>query len=254
MSMVELEKRDRVWWILLNRPEKKNAFNGEMVSGLVRALSEAEAAPEARVVVIASREGVFGAGAELDWIQSYPQSRLRLMHAAHQVSNLVLRLPQPTVSVVRGFAAGGACSIALNCDFVLMESEAKLVFPFGRVGLSVDSGASLAMARLLGYRKAIEWALLGGEITAAEALASGLVTGVHAAGEIEAAADSLALRLADLPPDATLLTKYLVRTAFGDASGSSAIQRETVAQAYNMLAGEHAEGIAAMRDRRRPGF
>jgi enoyl-CoA hydratase/carnithine racemase len=253
MSEIEIERDAGVATIFLNRPERKNAVNGELLEQWLAALREVRSRAEDRVLVLAARGPVFSAGAELGWITNVEEPVLDVMRRSNQIVLELQATEKPTVAAVRGLAAGGAMNVALGCDFVVASETAKFVQPYVKVGLSVDSGASWLLPRLVGLRRATELAMLGDGVTAADALSMGLINRVAADGELEAATLELARRLAAGPSQAQALIKRALQVGAGSGL-AEALEAEARALAIGFAGPELSEAVAAMEDRRPPRF
>ena len=157
---------------------------------------------------------------------------------------------QPVIAAVNGVAAGAGASLAFACDLRIAAADARFVLAFGRIGLVPDSGATWFLPRLVGAARAAEIALVGDPITAEEALRIGLVSSVVPADDLMTEARSLAGPLAAGAPLALALTKSaLERAATIDLE--TALEGEAKLQGIAGASADHAEGLAAFREKRR---
>lgn len=224
---VEITRSGSIATLTLNRPGRLNAVTDEMWHDLEVAVGEIGTSTADHVLVITGANGAFCAGSDVDGllgsVAKLPE-RIRLMN---RVLLGLYRLPIPTVCRVDGVAAGAGANLALLCDFVLAAPTARFSQLFIRRGLSIDSGASWLLPRLVGMRRATELALLGDTVDAAEALRLGLVSRI--ADDLDAEVVALATRLADLPAAALRGSKRLLREAW-EQSLEQALEAETVNQ------------------------
>jgi 2-(1,2-epoxy-1,2-dihydrophenyl)acetyl-CoA isomerase len=174
----------------------------------------------------------------------------------HYYIPLALRLrslPVPVVAAVNGVAAGAGANLALGCDLVLAAESASFVQAFGRIGLIPDCGGTWLLPRLVGRAKALELALLGDKLKAADAERLGLISRVVPDAELMDASMALAQRLAGMPTRALAET----RRAMDDAlrlDYEAALKRESVLQSQLGFAHDYLEGTAAFLDKRQPEF
>jgi 2-(1,2-epoxy-1,2-dihydrophenyl)acetyl-CoA isomerase len=160
---------------------------------------------------------------------------------------------QPVIAAVNGVAAGAGASLAFACDLRIASDEARFVLAFGRIGLVPDSGATWFLPRLVGPAKAAELALVGDPVDAAEALRLGLVSKVVPGDQLMTEARALAARLAEGAPLALSLTKgALERSLTIDLD--DALDGEAKLQGIAGASDDHAEGLAAFREKRSPRF
>ncbi|OWU85865.1 enoyl-CoA hydratase [Oceanicola sp. 22II-s10i] len=230
--------------ITLRRPDRLNALSGHMRAAFGRALDEVEAADGVRVVLIRGEGRAFCAGGDLDSFPSTAfgwRARLRIAqdhHARMVRSDLIF------VAAVQGAAAGGGASLALASDILVMAEGAKIVFPFVRLGLVPDGGASVLLTAKLGPALAADLLLSGGTMTAAEAKQAGLTRRVVPDADLADAAETLAADLAAMPDGALALTKNLMRGAWADRMQAS-FDHEVDAMALAAGLPGHAAALAA---------
>lgn len=211
---VSCEVSGAVATLTLRRPDRMNALSGHMRAAFDRALSEAEATDGVRVVLIRGEGRAFCAGGDLDSFPSTPfgwRARLRIAQDHHA---RMVRSDKIFVAAVQGAAAGGGASLALASDILVMAECAKIVFPFVRLGLVPDGGASVLLTAKLGPALAADLLLSGGTLTAPEAKAAGLTRRVVPDADLAATAETLAADLAAMPDGALTLTKNLMRGAW----------------------------------------
>lgn len=245
-STVRVSAADGILTLELARPERRNALNPRLREDLSAALAAAATDAAIRVVVLTGAGGHFCAGADL---LDLDVDRLADEMAALGEMVLALRgLPQPVIAKVRGHAAGAGASLALACDLVIADESARFTQIFARVGLSPDLGASWTLPRLVGAQRARQLALLGDEVDGPTAAQIGLVMRCVPTGEIDAAVDELAGRLAGYSPQAQARTKHLLDDAW-TTTLAEALERETAAQVANTATPEFHEALTRFRAR-----
>src|SRR6478609_3936419 len=193
MAEVEVSRDGAVQTITLNRPDVLNAFNRALHASLRDALKEARD-PEVRAVVLTGAGRGFSAGQDLTEFREAPDVSDALRSSYHPNVLAIRALEKPVIAAVNGVCAGAGLSLACVCDIRVAADNASFVPGFIGIGLVPDSGGSYFLARLLGASRAFTWMSSNRKLTAAEALAWGLVDEV-------VAADSLASRAAELAAD-----------------------------------------------------
>lgn len=240
--------------LTLNQPDTLNALSAAMVAGMADALEAAARDPLVRVVRLGGAGRGFSSGAGLsqpDGSEAPPS--MDLLIDGNRAVRAIIDLPRPVVAVVHGPAAGIGVSLALACDLVIAAEEAYFLLAFTKIGLMPDGGATALVAASVGRARAMRMALLAERMPAADALAAGLISAVHPAGELAAAADELIARLLAGPAVAYGNTKLAINAAtLPDLD--AAIARETGGQRRLLQAADQREGIAAFLERRSPKF
>jgi len=231
--LVEARREGAVSVLVLNRPEKLNALSSALESELQDALAS-EAVRSSACVVIAGSGRAFSAGADItEFAERTPEAILEYYRTTGGVYEQVAALPQPTLSAVHGYCLGGGLELALATDFRIADETAVFGFPEVGLGILPSSGGTARAARLLGPARAKGLILLGGRLSAAEALAAGLVTEVVGAGRARERALELARGLAALPPAAVAVAKQAIDAVSG-GSHEAALLIERLA--YGLLA------------------
>ena len=254
-----LEKREgRVASIILNRPERMNALNADLVLALNAALHRVEADPEINVVVLAGAGRAFCAGGDLAVIgkgrQENDLTQLQPILRAGMEAVLKIRtMRQPVIAAVHGAAAGAGMNIALAADIRIASEEAMFGQNFAKVGLFPDYGGTFFLARLVGAAKASELFYTGEMIDAAEALRIGAVNRVVPLAKLETEAKALAHKIANGPSVAVRAVK---QTLFGrEKEELIALLDLEVEQQMKCFSSEDcSEGIRAFFEKRAPKF
>ena len=154
METLIVERKDGVVTVTMNRPERKNAANGKMLTELRATFEEVEDNPDDRVMVLTGAGGAFCSGADLS-DPSGPatdptRSGLSRMRRLGDVALALHHISKPTIAKVDGFAVGAGLSLALGCDLIVCSDRAKLSMIFAKRGLALDNGASWLLPRLVG--------------------------------------------------------------------------------------------------------
>lgn len=203
--------------VTLNRPEKINAINEEMLTELLQLIDEIEAGyPEMyRVVVLRGAGRGFCSGADIKAFQDIFEEEknvvLMLLAKYHWFAQRWYDLPLPTIACLHGIVAGGGPTISLLCDLRLATPDTSIRFSFSNIGLVPDVGSSYLIPALLGKTKALELMYLGNPITASEALTIGFLNYVLPEEEMEQRALTIARQLANGPSETYKKIKKLVQ-------------------------------------------
>lgn len=252
-NKIDLEFDTDVAIIRLNDPATLNAVTLAMIEELDDALSESER--HARALVLTGSGRAFCSGANLsgDLVsgQSGKSGDMGLSLETH-VNPLMVRLRNlsvPWVSAVRGAAAGVGCSLALAADLVIAGESAMFVQAFARVGLVPDGGSSWILSRSIGRTRAMEMMLLGEKISAAKAAEWGMINTVVRDEDLTDVALDLARRLASGPTTVLAMIRRIAWSA-ADSSFEEALATERAFQCAAGRTDDHAEGVAAFREKR----
>jgi len=253
--LVEVDPDAAIATITLNRPEALNALTVPMKVDLLAAFRQVERDATVRAVILTGAGRAFCAGQDLR--ERLEPDAAPLGVEVRERYNPIIRamrgLSKPIVGGINGVAAGAGASLAMACDLRIASETATFSLAFGRVGLVPDSGATWFLPRLIGQARAAELAFVGDPISAEEALRIGLVSRVVPADDLLTDARTIADRIAAGAPLANALTKTaLERAATIDLE--TALEGEAKLQGIAGASADHAEGLAAFREKRSPRF
>lgn len=261
--MLLSSQSDGVLTLTLNRPERLNAFDDALLVALLAAVHEAAADDSVRCVVITGAGRGFGAGADLTQVLSRGDGsggagalgeaiREHLHTYYHPLILALTTLEKPVIAAVNGVAAGAGLSLALACDMRIAAESASFVQAFVHIGLVPDAGSTWFLPRLVGMGKAMELAMLGDRISAAEALSVGLVNRVVPDSRLAASVDALAVRLASGPRSLGLIKRAMHLSAVSDLP--TQLAREEQLQGEAAETADFTEGVTAFLSKRPPHF
>ena len=237
--------------ITLDVPEKMNRVSMDAREQLAGLFAELGDDPEVRAVVLTGAgEKAFTAGGDIaGFMQRSPEhvSRLAWNVAAAE------RCPKPVIARIRGFCLGVGMELALACDFRIAAEDAQLGLPEVGLGMIPGSGGTQRLARLIGLGRAKDVIMRRRRISAADALAWGLVTEVVPVGELDGAVERLLDDLLQLSPLALGMAKRVLNHAY---DGPLHLGLELEGLAYGLLRSTHdfAEGVEAFGEKRKPQF
>lgn len=243
--------------VTLNRPDRLNALTGALMRDLRDALSDLAADEAVRAIVLTGAGRAFCAGQDLT--ERDPRTLAGPLDLAaiqrdlfHPVVRTLRETDKPTLAVVNGTAAGAGAAIALAADIVVASRDARFVFSFAKVGLSVDAGLGQTLARALGAPRARALLMLGAALTGAEAAAQGLIWQAVPDADLDAAAETLADALAAAPRVALSGIKQAVAAAH--LPPDDYLETEARLQGRAGAHPDYAEGVLAFLERRPARF
>ncbi|MCA1636715.1 MAG: enoyl-CoA hydratase/isomerase family protein [Acidobacteria bacterium] len=198
--------------ITLNRPEKRNALNEDLIDGLKEALREVDSDDAVRVAVITGAGADFCSGADLAALQKISESsvteNLEDAQSLLELFALIRRVRVPVLAAVRGRALAGGCGLATACDLVLAAESARFGYPEVRIGF-VPAMVMAILRRNLSEKRAFELIAFGGEISADEAERIGLVNHIFREDEFEVKVENYVARFEQVSRSAVILSKRL---------------------------------------------
>jgi 2-(1,2-epoxy-1,2-dihydrophenyl)acetyl-CoA isomerase len=209
-----LERNGAIATLRFNRPDALNAIDVPMAKAVLAAVQTIAADPAVRAVVLCGNGRGFMAGGDLATLRADPvQGALDILTPLNAALLLLAQMNAPVIAQVHGVAAGAGLSLLLMADYVIAAERTRLNLAYINLGTSCDVGASWALPRMVGVRKALEIALLGEAFTADDALRLGLINRIVPAAELDSATTTLAQRLAAGPTVAYGAMKRLMRAS-----------------------------------------
>ncbi|HTZ08878.1 MAG TPA: enoyl-CoA hydratase-related protein [Acidimicrobiales bacterium] len=255
-----------VSWIVLNRPEVRNAMTPDQRERVIGLLEEASASLEVRAVVLSATGEGFCTGADLragrrpapPRPEGAPERIMgdaarMIRRGAQRLIGAVLDCERPVVAAVNGTAAGIGAHLAFACDLVVAAEGVRFIEVFVRRGISPDGGGAYLLPRLIGLQKAKELVFFGDDLPAEEAARLGLVNRVVPRDQLEATAAELAGRLAAGPTKAIGMAKWLLNRSL-ESDRQTAFDDEAWAQELIVGTADSQEGLKAFAERRSPEF
>jgi 2-(1,2-epoxy-1,2-dihydrophenyl)acetyl-CoA isomerase len=256
-SDVAVRVADGIGWLVLQKPETRNAVDAALVEETIAALDSVPG--DVGALVLAGEGPAFCVGADLNLFHEAASSgRVEemlapLLVAMHTITRRLRALPFPTVAAVEGAAAGAGVGLACACDLRVIGESSVFVPGFCALGLSPDSGTSFHLTRALGSVAANAAFLRNRRLAAAELVACGLADEVAPDGQVWAAAQRLAEEVAGAAPAALLATRRLVDAAPGHTFDEHLDAEERTIKSL-WKGADVVEGVTAFVERRRPQF
>lgn len=196
MENVNYTQIERVGYITLNRPEKRNALSYSLLSELKRLIDEISSERKVRVVVIKGSGKVFSSGHDLNEIlNQHPMEVEKLFKKCYEVMLSIRRAPQPYIAQVHGVATAAGCQLVAACDLAVASENTLFATPGVKIGLFCYTPITF-VSRCIGRKKAFEMGFTGEYITASEALKLGLINKVVPENKLESETRELAKKIA----------------------------------------------------------
>jgi enoyl-CoA hydratase/carnithine racemase len=256
MTLVRTEDRDAVRHLVLNRPDKRNALNGEAIADLGAAIEAAAGDPDVRVVVLRGEGAMFSSGMDLNDLRNLSEDSSNLRAFRRPLLafwNLLEEMPKPTICQIHGAALGGAFELALACDFRTMAEDAVAGIMEVRIGLLPDVGGCSRLPAIVGLGNAKELIMTGKVIDGREAHRIGFANRIAPANDLDATTQALANELLACAPRAVGLAKRILDAAAKPALATT-LEQEVAAQEALASSEDFAEGARAFFEKRDPEF
>ena len=254
---------NNVGYLIMNRPEARNAMSSEMNGALQEKIAEFELDEEVRCVVLTGAGNAFCAGGDVKGMNAKNEGdseKDTIDKAIHRqrdnqrgTSGKLYKMPKPTIASLPGAAAGAGLSYALSCDLRIMSSAAFMTTAFAKVGFSGDYGGSYFMSQLIGSAKARELYFLADRVSAEEALSLGLTNWVVDADNLEAKTKEIAEQLATGPSVAyRYMKENLNRAMNGDVD--ECLDLEATHHVHCGQTTDHKNAVKAFVEKQQPKF
>ncbi|RLB40670.1 MAG: crotonase [Deltaproteobacteria bacterium] len=251
---MSLDKKDGVGFLLLNRPEVRNAFNQVMIDEIRESLECIRKDKEIRVLIVTGAGKAFQAGADIAELRRMsPLELLRWNDGIVRINAALESLPQPVIAAINGAAMGGGLELALACTIRVMEESAKIGLPEVKLGIIPGTGGTIRLPRLIGIGRAAKLILTGDPIGAKDALELGLVDEIVPDGSVLKAAEDLARRIISNAPIAVELAKDAIMIG-RDLPIEHAVQYSQKNCVACFSTEDMKEGTSAFLEKRKPRF
>ena len=254
-TSVILEKRGPAFWITINRPDKRNALNGDVIAGIAKGYRDAHEDKDVRVIVLTGAgDKAFIAGADIGELANVTAVGAEHSSRCGQaVLDLIENLGKPVIAAVNGYALGGGCETAMACTIRVAAEHAKFGQPEVTLGLIPGGGGTQRLPRLVGKGRALQLILSGGMIDAQEAHRIGLVNEVVPAGDLRTRAEAI---LKQIFANAPIAVKFSLEAVHRGLETNLAEGLSLEASLFGLCAGtgDKAEGTSAFLAKRAPQF
>ncbi|MFT4268422.1 MAG: enoyl-CoA hydratase [Xenophilus sp.] len=256
MSYETIEVRTeagKVGIVTLNRPKALNALNDALMNELGAALKAFDADETIGCMIVTGSERAFAAGADIGLMAKYSFTDVYKGDYITRNWETIRSVRKPVIAAVSGFALGGGCELAMMCDFIIAADNAKFGQPEIKLGVIPGAGGTQRLPRAVGKAKAMDMALTGRMMDAAEAEAAGLVSRVVPYGQLMEEALGAALQIADYSQIAVMAAKESVNRAFeGTLSDGLMFERRLFHALFATQ--DQKEGMDAFLNKRKAEF
>lgn len=263
-NVIKVRIDGEIAYLTLNRPEKRNAINNDVLHALPEVLAEVDRR-EIRAIIISGEGAVFSAGIDFTSLAADTGAQggagggpdlirfRRFVHDSQASLDAIERIEKPVIGALHGYVGGLGLELALACDARIAATGTKLGMPETRIGLVPDVGGTTRLTRTVGYARAKELIMTARMIDANEAERMGLVNRVVAEGTHIAAAEELAREIARNAPMAVGMAKRIIDIG-QSVDKSTFMDLEALAQSSLFQTEDFREGAAALVQRRDPKF
>jgi enoyl-CoA hydratase len=248
-----VDTRGKVGLVTLNRPKALNALSPELMHELTQALTDFERDETIGCIVITGNDKAFAAGADIKAMKDWGYMDVYRSDYITSEWETVSRVRKPVIAAVAGYALGGGCELAMMCDFILAADTAKFGQPEINLGIIPGAGGTQRLPRFVGKAKAMEMALTGRMMDAAEAERCGLVSRVIPADQLLDEAIRTAQKICELSLPSVMMAKESVNRAF-ETTLSEGVRFERRLFHSLFATEDQKEGMAAFAEKRKPAF
>ena len=205
---------EKVGIVTLNRPKQLNALNDQLMDELGTALKAFDADEKIGCIIVTGSEKAFAAGADISVMAKFSFADVYKGEFIGRNWEQIRSIRKPVIAAVSGFALGGGCELAMMCDFIIAADNAKFGQPEIKLGVIPGAGGTQRLPRAVGKAKAMDMALTGRMMDAAEAESAGLVSRIVAVDKLQEEALGAALIISDFSQIAVMAAKESVNRAF----------------------------------------
>lgn len=266
-KMVLLEKENGLATITLNRPEKRNAFNMEMMGEMDMAFDDAARDRDVKAIILTGAGAAFSAGLDFNWAASMDLENLppmastvrgrQVAYTEKSLLTVVLKFqscPKPVIAAINGITLGGAFVLALACDLKVASENAEFGMIQVKRGIIPDGGGTYILPRAVGLTRALELALVADRIDAREAERMGVVNKVVSHENLISAAREMATKIANNAPLAVSMTKAAMYRGLEERDLASHMDYEVYIMSILFGTEDFQEGISSLFEKRDPRF
>lgn len=252
-QLVLIRTEGRVGILTLNRPKQLNALNSALMDELGAALTAFDADPDIGCIVLTGSEKAFAAGADIGAMATYTFADVYKSDYITRNWETIRSVRKPVIAAVSGFALGGGCELAMMCDVIIASESAKFGQPEIKLGVMPGAGGTQRLPRAVGKAKAMDMALTGRMMDAAEAERGGLVSRVVADDQLMTEALGAALMICNYSLPSVMAAKEAVNQAF-EGSLSEGVRFERRLFHALFATEDQKEGMDAFINKRKPAF
>ncbi|MDQ2090537.1 enoyl-CoA hydratase [Marimonas arenosa] len=248
-----VDVEDHICLIRLNRPDALNALNSQLLVELAQAMTEAQENERVRCIVLTGSEKAFAAGADIKMMSEKSFTDVFTEDLFTPETETMLRVRKPIIAAVAGYALGGGCELAMQCDFIIAADTAKFGQPEINLGVMAGLGGTQRLTRYIGKSKAMDMNLTGRFMDAEEAERAGLVSRVVPAKKLMEEAMGAAAKIAEKSMITVMAVKEAVNRSYETTLREGLLFERRVF--HSLFATEdQKEGMAAFMEKREAQF
>lgn len=255
-ATMSVQVLERIATVTFNRPEKLNAVNARMHTELSHIFQDLHEDPGVDVAILTGAGRAFSAGGDIEWMQSAIDDPARFEQTVREAKQIIFTLldcEKPIIAKLNGHATGLGATIALFCDTIFAAESAKIGDPHVSMGMVAGDGGAVIWPQLIGYVRAKEFLMTGDLMIAERAAQIGLINYAVPAAELDARVDEFARRLTGGALKAIKWSKLAVNIGLKQLA-NSIMDAGLAYEALSNQSADHAEAVAAFREKRQPRF
>lgn len=249
-----VQQRGPILELILNRPDRMNALNEELLNELLQALEAGKDDKSVHIIVISGAGRTFCSGRDIKTMEvADPVEVHREIGVLNNCILLMKSIEKPILAAVHGYAAGAGFSLALACDLIIASEDSHFMMSFAKVGLASDGGGTFFLPQLVGLHLAKELFLLADELSAKQAYDLGIINRLTPVNELSDEVDKIAQHLAAGPTKAFGMMKQLLDHSL-DSTLAEVLEKERLTQSMLSTTDDYKEGVHSFLEKRPPSF
>lgn len=254
-TTLNLDKRDRVAVLTLDRPSVSNALNQQLMLDMDDALTVIEQDDEIRVLIITGKGKHFSAGADITEVQTYStfSEHEVFFRQLYEIYAKIENFSKPTIAAINGLALGGGLELTLRCDIRVASDKASFGLPEIKLGTIPGAGGTQRITSIIGVARALEMIYTGGRMSAEEAFRVGLVNRLTPPDSLMAETEAIANNIANKSPIALRIAKTLIKDGV-NMDTKTALKFEIYGALLLSSTYDFKEGLNAFLEKREPNF
>lgn len=253
---LKIEQSGRVLRLSLNRPSALNVVNGGLHEELSRIFVDIGDDEAIDIVVLTGEGTAFCAGGDISWMAGMldrPEDFALTSNEGRRIIHTLLDLDKPVICRLNGDAIGLGATLALFCDIIVANEDARIADPHVRLGLVAGDGGAVIWPQLIGYARAKEFLLTGDALTGRQAAAIGLVNRAVPLGQLDFEVERIVQKLSRMPQSAVRWTKASVNIGLRQMV-DSVLDASLAHECLSASLPDHREAVTAFLEKRRPNF
>ena len=250
MQYLKVERDNEIVQITIDRPDKLNAMNLDVMDEFISILGELDNDSSRVIIITGSGQKAFSAGADIEYMSKIgPTEAEKYALRGHDVLNKIEKIEKPIIAAINGYALGGGCELALSCDIRFASSNAQLGQPEVTLGICPGWGGTQRLLRIIGPARAKDLIFSGRRISAEEALSMGLVNRIFSSDNLLSETKTYARAITKNSNFAVGISKMLVNRGM-DASLDTGLKLEIYSWSLCFSTKERQERMKAFLEKK----